>query len=66
MVVRTVPFEPSAVPFELFCMTAVADLGSLMGWLVVMCGARGRGCRRAGVAQGGREAKSLLYPSSEV
>jgi hypothetical protein len=27
----TVPLEPSFVPFGLFCMTAVADLESLMG-----------------------------------
>ena len=33
----TVPFEPSAVPLELFCMTAVADLESVM---VVVCTSR--------------------------
>jgi hypothetical protein len=27
----TVPLEPSFAPFGLFCMTAVADLESLMG-----------------------------------
>jgi hypothetical protein len=39
----TVPLGPSFVPFGLFCMTAVADLESLMGASKVMDTVRGGG-----------------------
>ena len=62
--VLTVPFdEPSVVPFELFCMTAVADLESLM----VMMIRSGEGeCRWAGLDAGptGGQFRTFIYTTS--
>ena len=62
----TVPFEPSVVPLELFCMTTVEDLESVM---VVVCTNEsfqaGRDELATSCSCSGGECKSLLYISSE-